>query len=85
MYRAVTLTKSDRDLHRFIWRNSSSEPLRDYRMIRPTFGVSASLFIADMCVKQNALDFSLKFTLATEAVSDLFYVDDGLIGADSVD
>lgn len=64
---------------------SIGEPLRDYRMTRLTFGVSASSFIANMCVKHNALDFSLEFPLVAKAVSDSFYVDDGLIGADSVD
>ncbi len=54
-------------------------------MTRLTFGVSASSFITNMCVKQNALDISLDFPLAAKAVSDSFYVDDGLTGADSVD
>ena len=42
MYRAVELTKSDKDFHRFVWRSTPSETLRDYRMTRVTFGVSAS-------------------------------------------
>ena len=58
MYRAIELIPSDRDLHRFVWRNSVKDPLRDYRMTRVTFGVSASSFAANMAVKQNALDFT---------------------------
>lgn len=34
MYRAVELIPADRDLHRFVWRNDSKEPLFDYRMTR---------------------------------------------------
>lgn len=53
-------------------------------MTRVTFGVSASPFAANMVVKQNALDHSVPFPLAAEAVSKFFYVDDCLSGADTV-
>ena len=51
MYRAVELIDSDRDLHRFVWRSSPEGDLRDYRMTRVTFGVSASSFAANMSVR----------------------------------
>ena len=54
-------------------------------MTRVTFGVSASSFAANMSVKQNALELSLKYPKAAEAVSTSFYVDDGLTGADSIE
>ena len=78
MYRAVELNKSDRDLHRFIWRSDPSDVIQDYRMTRVTFGVFASSFLANMCVKQNASDLAHEFPLAVEAVEKSFYVDDGL-------
>ena len=37
MYRAVLLTESDKDLHRFVWRRSPKDPLLDYRMTRIHF------------------------------------------------
>ena len=85
MYRAIELTKSDRDLHRFVWRRNPKDPLLDYRMTRVTFGVSASSFAANMSVKQNALDFAMDYPLAVDAVNRAFYVDDGLTGADSTE
>lgn len=85
MYRAVKLVKSDRDFHRFVWRSNQSETLKDYRMTRVTFGVSASSFAANMCVKQNAMDFATKYPLAAKAVEESFYVNDCLTGADSVE
>ena len=81
MYRAIELTKSDGDLHRFVWRRNPQDPLLDYRMTRVTFGVSASSFAANMSVKQNALDFAMDYPLAVDAVNRAFYVDDGLTGA----
>ena len=65
MYRAIKLTQSDRDYHRFVWRRNHTESLMDYRMTRLTFGVSASSFEANMAVKQNAMDFALQYPLAT--------------------
>ena len=85
MYRAVMLPESDRDFHRFVWRQNPDEPLQDYRMTRVTFGISASSFAANMAVKQNALDFVLKYPLAAKIVDESFYVDDALTGADTVE
>ena len=85
MYRAVELIDSDRDLHRFVWRSNEDEPLKDYRMTRVTFGVSASSFAANTSVKRNALDHALEFPKAADAVESAFYVDDCLMGVDSID
>lgn len=49
-------------------------------MTQFTFGVSASSFVANMAVKQNAIDYSHKFPLAAEVVHKSFYVDDCLTG-----
>ena len=51
MYRAIALVDEDKDLHRFVWRTSPQDPLKDFRMTRVTFGVSSSSFLANMCVK----------------------------------
>ena len=85
MYHAVDLIESDRDYHRFVWRCYPNQPLRDYRMTRITFGVSASPFAANMAVRQNAIDHISEFPLAAETVLTSFYVDDGLTVADSID
>ena len=85
MYRAIKLTDSDRDLHRFVWRKDPDQPLQDFHMTRVTFGVSASSFAANAAVKQNALDFALEYPQAASVVENSLYVDDGLTGADSVE
>ena len=83
LYRAIALTDADRDLHRFVWRDSPHDSLKDFQMTRVTFGVSASSFIANMCIKQNALNHASQYPLAAKAVNEAFYVDDGVTGADS--
>ena len=83
MYRAIELDGPDRDLHRFVWRSNPDDPLKDYRMTRVTFGISASSFAANMSVKQNALDHKMEFPKAADVVETSFYVDDCLTGAES--
>ena len=85
MYRAILLSKEQRDLHRFVCREDRTQSLRDYRMTRLTFGVSASPFAANMALKQNALDFQQEYPRAAQPALNCFYVDDGLVGADSVE
>ena len=55
-------------MHRFVWRQSPNDLLKDYRMTRATFGVSSSAFVANMAVKQNALDYAEEFPMASKAV-----------------
>ena len=58
--------------------------LKDYRMTRVTFGVSASSFAANMVVLQNANDHSSQYPLAAQTVKKSFYVDDCLTGEDTI-
>lgn len=77
MYRAVKLKKPDRNLSRFVWSSNPKEILRNYRMTRVTFGVSASSFAANMSIKQNAIDFAHEYPSAAKAADqESFYVDD---------
>ena len=64
-----------------MWRSSPADVLKDFRMTRLTFGVSASSFAANMLVNQNALDHAHEYPLAVKAVEESFYVDDALTGA----
>ena len=50
------------------WRGHNEESLRDYRMKRITFGVSASCFAANMAVKRNTEDLEVEFPLASQIV-----------------
>ena len=83
MYRAVLLPPDECDLHRFAWREQPNEVLRDYHITRVTFGVASSSYTANMAAKQNAIDHAQQYPLATSAVHQCFYVDDGLCDADS--
>ena len=85
MYREVLLSKSQHDLHRFVWREDSERPLVDFRMTRLSFGASASSFAANMAMKPNALENVDTDHNAVQAVLNSFYVDNGLTSANSIE
>ena len=84
MYCAIELALTDHDYHRFVWRKSPKDPILDYRMTRVTFGVSASSFILNIAIKQNAYDHANEYPLAAKVAHESFYVDDGLTGPDTI-
>ena len=84
MYREVLLHPDDRNLHRFVWRASPTDPLQDFRMCRVTFGVSASPYLAVRTLQQTARDHGEGYPDATHHIMTSFYVDDFLGGADSI-
>ena len=85
MYREVKLCTADKDLHRFVWRENPASPLKDYRMKRVTFGVSASPFLAVRTLHQTADDHGGDYPRATQHIKESFYVDDFLGGANSTE
>ena len=81
MFREVSLSPVDRDLHRFLWRPQPGGPLREGRMTRVTFGVASSLFLATQALHQTAINHQLDYPEAAEVVLSKFYVDNCLTGA----
>ena len=78
MYRAVTLTPEDRDFHRFLWRDSQTDPVMGYRMTRVTFGIASAAFLATNLLLCLAKENESELPLAAKATKESFYVDDGL-------
>ena len=81
MYREVELAPRDKDLHRFVWRATTEEPVRDYRMTRVTFGVSCSPYLAIKTLQQTAADHGADHPIASGHICGSFYVDELLAGA----
>ena len=83
MYREVELADQDKDFHRFLWRPEPHSEIRDYRMSRVTFGISASPYLAVRTLQQTAADHGQAHPEAAQHIGSSFYVDDLLAGASS--
>lgn len=84
MYRQISIEPTDRDYHRFFFRDSGGE-LREYRITRLTFGVKTSPYLASQVLQQIAVDHHTQHPEAARIVQSSFYIDDVLTGADNLE
>ncbi|XP_055708913.1 uncharacterized protein LOC129805179 [Phlebotomus papatasi] len=85
MYLQVKLHEPHADFQRILWRNSDTEPIREYKINRVCFGVASSPYLATKVLNQLAEMEKQDFPLGSQAVTSNFYVDDGLISCSSLD
>ena len=83
MYREIMLAPEDQQLHRYIWREDTTQPWKDYQMKRVTFGVTSSPYLAVKTLQQAAKDFGQDFPNASHHIKTSFYVDDFFAGANT--
>ena len=84
MFREVALNEEERDFHRFLFGGPGGE-IQDYRMKRLTLGVTSSPYLATQVLRQAADDHLSEYPEAADIIRLVFYVDDVLTGADSVE
>ncbi len=85
MFREIMLNPEERDLHRFLVRDDSGQ-LQDCRMLRLTFGIKSSPFLATQVLRQvAATNKREQFPQASRIIEQDFYVDDCLSGASTVE
>ncbi|XP_036346787.1 uncharacterized protein LOC118756103 [Rhagoletis pomonella] len=80
MYRQVHVAEQDVDYQRIVWRGYSSKPLRDYRLLRVTYGVASASHLAVKSLQRAALDIGDAYQKVTEVDTSDFYMDDLLTG-----
>ena len=84
MFREVALNKTERDNHRFLRRDETGV-IQDWRMLRLTFGVTSSPYLASKVLRRLAKLHCDEFPEAAHVVLHSFYVDDCLTGADTIE
>ena len=83
MYLQIKLAPKDQDVHRYLWRDMKTEEApKVYRMLRLTFGVNSSPFLAIATVNAYVNKYAETFPDATKILHNM-YVDDCLTGADT--
>ncbi|XP_053968764.1 uncharacterized protein LOC128870195 [Anastrepha ludens] len=83
MYRQICMSTKNLDLQRIVWRRDPTSPIKDYRMLRVTYGVAAASYLAVKSLQQTAKYSSHICEKAAAVIHKDFYMDDLLTGASS--
>uniref|UniRef100_A0A8D8SE53 Integrase catalytic domain-containing protein n=1 Tax=Cacopsylla melanoneura TaxID=428564 RepID=A0A8D8SE53_9HEMI len=78
MFLQVVIQEPDRKYQRFLWRDSTSQPIQCYEMERLVFGARPSPFLAQRVLLQLASDEGIRYPEAAMELSQNFYMDDYL-------
>ncbi|XP_017465260.1 PREDICTED: uncharacterized protein LOC108358441 [Rhagoletis zephyria] len=81
MYRQVYVAEQDADYQRIVWRENSSQPIRDYRLLRVTYGVASTSHLAVKSLHRAALDAGDAYKGISDVITRDFYMDDLLTGS----
>lgn len=85
MFRQILIHKDDQNYQLIYWREDASLPLEIYRLTTVTFGMSSSPFIANRVIQQLINDEGKNHPLAAKALRHQVYVDDAILGSDSIE
>lgn len=82
MYRQIKVHDEDAEYQRILWRDIPNEEIREYKLLRVTFGTSAAPYLAVKSLIQVAKDEGKDFPLAADRVKKEFYMDDLMSGCE---
>ncbi|XP_073949064.1 uncharacterized protein [Choristoneura fumiferana] len=85
MYRQILVTKKDADYQRLLWRRNTDAEIKDYRILRVTFGTASAPYLAVKTLHQTAEDEGKYHPKAAKIIKEDFYMDDLMSGRDTVD
>ncbi|GFV91910.1 integrase catalytic domain-containing protein [Trichonephila clavipes] len=81
MFRQIKVPEEDVDWQRILWRDSPTEPIREYLLTTVTYGTSSAPFLSTRTLRQLAIDEQENYPAASRATLSHFYVDDLLSGS----
>ncbi|XP_049864837.1 uncharacterized protein LOC126366021 isoform X1 [Pectinophora gossypiella] len=85
MYRQFLVELRDCDYQRILWRASPEDPVKDFRLLTVTYGVSCAPYQALWCIAKVAEEFSSRAPQGAAVLARDTYVDDIVSGADSIE
>ncbi|XP_063624778.1 uncharacterized protein LOC134796521 [Cydia splendana] len=85
MYRQILVSPEDAEYQRILWRPSVNEPVRDYRLLTVTYGVSSAPYQALRTIAQLARESREEYPSGSAVLDRDIYVDDVVSGAHSVE
>ncbi|GFW88584.1 integrase catalytic domain-containing protein [Trichonephila clavipes] len=81
MFRQIKVHEEDVDWQRILWRDSPTEPIREYRLTTVTYGTSSAPFLSTRTLRQLTIDEQENYPATSRATLGHFYVDDLLSGS----
>ena len=84
MYRQVLVDHKDRCFQYILWRKSPNEEIRTYALNTVTYGTASAPYLAVRSLNYLADEYADIFPTGSMTIKSLFYVDDMLCGANTV-
>jgi hypothetical protein len=85
MFRQILVHPQNRDYLRIVYRDNPNTPIKTYRLKTVTYGLNCAPFLAMRCLHELAHQFANSKPRACDAITNAFYMDDLLIGVDSIE
>jgi hypothetical protein len=85
MFRQILVHPQDRDYLRIVYRDNPNTSIKTYRLKTVTYGLNCAPFLAMRCLHELAHQFANSKPRACDAITNAFYMDDLLIGVDSIE
>ncbi|XP_062704143.1 uncharacterized protein LOC134286534 [Aedes albopictus] len=85
MYRMVKVCPADHLLQCILWRPSSDDPVKAYKLTTVTYGTSSAPYLATKCLQRLGTEGAATHPAAAKTVKKDFYVDDALSGTDDLE
>ncbi|KAJ8723487.1 hypothetical protein PYW08_003399 [Mythimna loreyi] len=86
MYLQVLLQERDADTYqRLLWREEETDPIKEYRMLRVTFGTASAPYLAVRTLHQLAEDEGQNHPKAVRIIKADFFMDDLISGDDTAE
>lgn len=85
MFRQIQVHEDDQLLQLIYWREDPSLSLQIYKLTTVTYGMTSSPFLANRVIRQLIEDEGHGYPAAASALKHQLYVDDALLGSDSVE
>ncbi|GFT78559.1 uncharacterized protein NPIL_165161 [Nephila pilipes] len=76
MFSQIKVHEEDVDWQRILWRDSPTEPIKEYRLTSVTYGTSSAPFLSTRILKHPAIDEPENYPAASRATLCHSYFDD---------
>lgn len=84
MYRQIQVNPKHTFLQNILWRENPGEELKCLELLTVTYGTNFAPFVATRCLNELAYKEKQNYPLAADVLLNQTYVDDALIGANSI-